>query len=161
MPKQTIILFKLIHLTIFLFFVFSSCKSTPDLQELNIKNNNINTIPIKTTIDSLVLLTINLNKLQEYYHIKDRAKRVPLFLVLDSGIILSKNLNKFGENIIQYFNEDAITDNHAFIKISNIEIIKNNASLKFFYPIEGISGIINFLRINNKWDITTSELVEQ
>lgn len=145
------------------FFVFFSllvvnydCLS----QEMNQqKINKINAIN-KVDIEILAQITLDLNALENYYHVDVLPERSPL-VVINNIVNQDINLNKFGKDIVYMEKDEAVKNGKAYFEFTSFNIDSKNATVKFLYPIEGIAGKVIFEKNNSEWKINHWEIVER
>ena len=120
-----------------------------DSVDLNIEN-----------IQKIIQKSIDLPKLQQYFHIKENPDRSPLIILKSDKITSTLELNKFGKQVNILDKLDIEKQGKAYLIFTKISINQNTASINFSYPVEGISVRIEFVKKNNEWSIEKSELIE-
>lgn len=115
-------------------------------------------------IKEIMSLAIDLPELQEYFHIDQNSSRIPL-IIKEFGSIDSKNLvglKKLGTDV-KVLNEKSIQeqDIKAYLNIGDWTYNGNKLRLQMDYGIEGITINLNLNRINGKWEIVDSMILEE
>ncbi|MDX1696470.1 MAG: hypothetical protein R3208_22080 [Ketobacteraceae bacterium] len=120
--------------------------------------------PNPQTICGLVESTINLDKLQQYYHIDSFPERIPLVVTIANQDVDCPDLEKFGMAVkVQYRSAEAAPGDTAYktsLDIKAINFENDTAQVYFSYPPEGIRGEIEFKKVSFDWRIQHSVIVE-
>lgn len=125
-------------------------------------NSAPNNTPLDQGFCSLIKETINLDKLQQYYHVSVSHDRSPLVLILEKKGVNCKNLVKFGKPIKVINSRNATRkEAGAYLEIIKIDVYNHSALVNFNYSPEGIRGEITFEREGAKWVIGASNVTEQ
>lgn len=116
-------------------------------------------------ICGVVQSIINLDKLQQYYHIETFPERVPLNIAVsmsdDLTVSACLNLKKFGHAVNIVSNKDAPDFVEGLgMKLSIDYRQKSSMSVDFNYMPEGIKGKVTLLNVDSNWTIKESKIVE-
>lgn len=122
-----------------------------EVQEAIMENENTP----NENLQEIIQKSIDLPKLQQYYHIDVLPERSPLIILKSELIPSTLKLNKFGEPV-----EIMEESSKAHLVFSTIDIQQNTGTINFSYPIEGISIQIKFIKTDNEWLINESMLKE-
>ncbi len=133
-------------LTTIFFIMLSACANAASPKQVS----NID-------ICKVIQLTINLPKLQQYYHIAEKPERKPLKLFISDKKISCTSLTKFNEPVILLDS----TNNGSYMHILNISPTPQTIEVSFTYKAEGIKGLANFKKQGAEWQTVTSSIVEQ
>lgn len=126
----------------------------------------VNSDPSQISLDqdycSLVKETIGLDKLQQYYHVDTFPKRSPLTVVVGNKDVECKNLEKFGKPVSILYKGDASSQGVGeYLELTNVDVTNASALVNFSYDPEGIKGEITFKKVDSKWVVVDSILVER
>lgn len=122
-------------------------------KENNMKENNTN-----NDIQQISQLTIDLPKLQQYYH-SDKPGRKPLYVVKNEVFKNDVSLTKFGEPVKFISADEAAKKKLPAIEFTSIKINDKTATVEFRYAVEGIRGKAEF-KFTGKWEVVSSSIVE-
>lgn len=116
-------------------------------------------------ICGVVQSVINLDKLQQYYHVETFPERVPLNIAVSMSDNLTvsacSNLKKFGQSVNIISNKDTSEFVEGLgMKLSISNIKKSSMSVDFNYMPEGIKGKVTLLNVDSNWTIKESKIVE-
>jgi hypothetical protein len=111
--------------------------------------------------EQIFQLTIDLEALEQYYHINELPDRRPL-VILQNKITANKpRLIKFGVPV-KYAN---LTKNEKgrlpYLEFTKVDIHTYTAKVDFIYPVEGIAGTVNFRKKEGLWKVEKFRLVER
>jgi len=136
---------------LFLVFLISGCANI----------STVNT-PSHQSYCNLVRQTIDLDKLQQYYHIDTFPDRSPLVVgVREKGDVSCTELTKFGKpvkivDLVKASNQEY----KNYLELTRIKVVTDHAMVNFKYDPEGLQGEITFKKYNSEWMIEQSTLVE-
>ena len=138
---------RLYIISIILLFVNSACSA---------KENSHN------DLSSVLNLAINSPKLELYYHADQLPERKPLKVLheISNDEVENIKLIKFGLPVELLKNNNTKVNN-IYLIFSNVNIDKNKASLNFSYPVEGVMGKFELIKLNEKWSIKKTYLYEK
>jgi len=115
-------------------------------------------------IREVIKLAIDLPELQQYYHNKTDSSRIPL-IINEYGLINSENMEgikKFGKEIViiseSEINEKGIKN---YLHIGDWTYGGYALRLQLSYVIEGILINYRFVKIEGKWIIENSLIMEE
>jgi len=124
-------------------------------------NSDTNKIPLDLGYCSLVEETINLDRLQPYYHVDTFPERIPLVVAVRNKEVNCKNLEKFGKSVkIIYVDDSYNRVNEEYLDVTKLNVNNASALVNFHYSPEGIRGEIKFTKIDSRWVIDSSIIVE-
>ncbi len=114
-------------------------------------------------IKEIIELAIELQGLQQYFHVDKDSTRIPL-IIKEFGTVNSKNLKglqKFGVPI-KVIDENTIKENDIkpYLNIADWTYGGNNLRLQMNYVIKGITINIRLNRINGQWKVVDSLIME-
>ena len=117
------------------------------------KNNNISGMDIC----EILQLTVNLPKLQKYYHVDKKSQRKPLRLIISDKKISCQLLTKFGISVLLTHTK---SQKRPYLQINKIKSTLMNVDIEYEYQNEGIRGKATFTKDINKWNMVTDEVFE-
>lgn len=117
----------------------------------------------QTTDDkqTVVQMSIDLPELQEYY-LTEKGDTDNVLIIADNGVVATNlNLTKFGKPVkfmkkkdLFFFGEE------SYLVFDKFGISRNEADLVFHYPAEGLTILLSFEKVDNKWTIKSRKLTE-
>ena len=110
-------------------------------------------------ISAIAQLIIDLDVLQQYYHVDEVKGRKPLLIVRNKYMKHEPRLTKFGESV--RFVSQSEAGDRPYLVFTNIEIAGETASVNFQYPVEGVLGSVNLRKLNASWRVEDRELYER
>jgi hypothetical protein len=128
-------------------------------------NSSAEKIATDSEICSVVQSVINLDKLQQYYHVDTFPERIPLNISVSASdnVTVSNclNLEKFGQavNIVSDNNSSKFVEGLR-MKLSINDIKKTSMIVSFSYMPEGIKGEVTLLNLDSNWTIKESKIIE-
>lgn len=114
----------------------------------------------KNGLFSILQLTVDLPKLQPFYHSDEVTGRKPLVLLVNEINTKCITLWKFDEPVVIVHDRNRMDSFSAYLEITKININRDNAKVTFKYIVEGVKGVANLQRINSKWMVTESKVIE-
>lgn len=124
-------------------------------------NSGPNNASLNQDYCTLIKGTINLEGLQQYYHIDTFPDRVPLIVSVENEDVNCKDLVKFGTAVEVIKKENSpISGDDKHLALTKIEVANDYAIVNFKYIQEGIRGEIKFKKNNSKWVVDHSKIVE-
>lgn len=115
-------------------------------EDVNMGNENL---------QEIIQKSIDLPKLQQYFHIDELPNRAPLIILQSELIPSNLELNKFGKKV-----EIDTESNEAHLVFSKVDINQITGSIHFSYPVEGIRVEIQFIKNDHEWLIKESVIKE-
>lgn len=108
----------------------------------------------------ILQLTIDLPKLQQFFHVEEIPNRSPLRIAISDINTNCVSLTKFGKKVI-FFNKNT-TNNplFPFLEISEMNITANLATISIEYSPEGVKGTAKLKKNDGKWELYKSHIVE-
>lgn len=124
-------------------------------------NSDPTNMPLDQRHCNLINEAINLDRLQQYYHIDTFPDRIPLIVVIGKKGVNCKDLVKFGKpvKVVGRINTSS-QDDEVYLELTKIDVTNNAALVNFKYAPEGIRGEIKFKKLNSRWTIFDSTIVE-
>ena len=121
-------------------------------------NASLDDMPLDQSYCSLIKETINLDELQQYYHIDVFPERSPLIVVVAEKGFNCIDLVKFDKPVT--VTDKRSTPDEVYLEITKIDVTHSTAFISFRYAPEGIRGEIKFKKIDSRWAISTNTIVE-
>jgi len=108
----------------------------------------------------ILQLTVDLPKLQQFFHVEEIPNRSPLRVAISDINTNCVSLTKFGKKVI-LFDKNAINKPiFPFLEILEINITANLATMSIEYSPEGVKGTAKLKKNDGKWELYKSHIVE-
>jgi len=146
------------YLFILLFLV--SCQNKT---KISTKKTSVSTCSDTMKYTDLILKSINLPELQQYYYTAQDTFNKKELIILNNNKYLKyiKESNKFN-NQIKLFNLDKITQQGIkdYLEFREIKIKKDTANLYYRYDIQGVIIETSYFLKDCKWHLIKSDVWE-
>jgi hypothetical protein len=110
----------------------------------------------------LIQLTIDLDELQQFYHIDEVEGRSPLIIFNDGVVPPTLELTKFGEEVEFMTTAELFFYNKAaFLDFERFDITPSQADIELNYSVEGLTITLSFEKIEGTWMVRSKQLVER
>lgn len=109
--------------------------------------------------EQLCQMTLDLPQLEGYFH-QLAPNRKPLRVLKNNVVKENIKLIKFGEPVRLVTLAEVEKEELPFFEFTAIEIKKDAATVIFRYPVEGITGTVDFKREADKWKIVSQKIAE-
>lgn len=109
-------------------------------------------------LKSLVQAVIDLEALQNYYHVADAPDRKPLILLKNDVVDRDLGLSKFGVPVQFLVRDEA--GQKPYLEVTKAVVTGDSAVMEFRYPVEGIHGTVQFKKAGGRWQVENHKLVE-
>jgi hypothetical protein len=107
-------------------------------------------------------MSIDLDELQQYYHVNKDEGRKPLIIYNDGTVPNNLTLTKFGEPVkFMTIAELFFYNKQAYLDFERFEITSNSADIEFHYNIEGLTIKLTLEKVDDNWTIKTKKLTEK
>jgi hypothetical protein len=111
-------------------------------------------------LQQLAQRTLDLPKLEAYYHLDERPERSPLVVVGESVAEAAPKLKKFGKPVIWKRDADVRPGQPVF-RFTQVVVQGDGATVEFEYPPEGLRGSAKFKRTGEEWQATDVSIRER
>ncbi len=108
----------------------------------------------------ILQLTIDLPKLQQFFHVEEIQNRSPLRVAINDSNASCASLTKFGKKVIFFDKNTTSNPLFPFLEISEMNIIANLATISIKYSPEGVKGTAKLKKNDGKWELYKSHIVE-
>ncbi len=108
----------------------------------------------------ILQLTIDLPKLQQFFHVEEIQNRSPLRVAINDSNANCASLTKFGKKVILFDKNATSNSLFPFLEISEMNITANLATISIKYSPEGVKGTAKLKKNNGKWELYKSHIVE-
>ncbi len=111
---------------------------------------------------TVIQMSIDLNELQQYYHVDASEGWKPLIIYNDGIVPTTLELTKFGE-AVQFMTKEELFfyNKQAYLDFEKFEISPTRAYIEFQHNVEGLTIKLTFEKKNNIWKIKTKKLAEK
>jgi len=137
-----------ILILIVIFFVLSGC--------VNAEQNESGS---SDDFCKILQLTIDLPKLQQFFHVEKIQDRSPLRVAVND-VNVSCTLTKFDKKVVLFDKNTTYNQSVPFIEVLEIDISSNLATISIVYRVEGIKGTAKLRKNDSKWEVYRSHIVE-
>ena len=114
---------------------------------------------MKSDVEQLLQMTLDLEKLDDYFHVEERPERKPLRILRSAAIPSSVQLQKFGEPVVIIAGEQA--SQWPYLEFTKVEAGDETGEVVFAYPPEGIRGTVKFRKSAGSWRVENVRLAEE
>jgi hypothetical protein len=114
---------------------------------------------MKSDVEQLLQMTLDLEKLDGYFHVDERPERKPLRILWSGAIPSSVKLQKFGEPVVIIAREEA--SHGPYLEFTKVEVGDETGEVIFVYPPEGIGGTVKFRKSGGSWRVESLRLTEE
>ena len=114
----------------------------------------------RTDLELIAQLTLDLEDLQQYYHVDVFPERSPLIVVSPLLMRSGVSLQKFGRPIVYMEPDKAHASGLPYLEFTEISIDNAIAKVAFRYAVEGLRGAAEFQKVSGAWTVTSSRLLE-
>lgn len=111
---------------------------------------------------TIIQMSIDLDELQQYYHVDSEEGRKPLIIYYDGIIPSTLELTKFGESV-HFMNKEELFfyNKKAYLDFDEFKVTPTRADIEFRYTIEGLTITLTFEKVDGAWEIKTRKLTEK
>jgi len=107
----------------------------------------------------IVKVAIDLPELQEYFHVETLPNRKPLIIKVPEEIesVSLKSIKKFGQSVKEYRE----IGNAPVYEITKFKASDHGVSFDAIYMVEGIKISYEFKKVEGRWVVSKSAIVER
>lgn len=108
----------------------------------------------------ILQLTIDLPKLQQFFHEKEIQNRSPLRVAVEDTDVTCIKLTKFNKKVILVDKNTISNQSIPFLELLKIDISTNLAIMSAAYSVEGIKITARLKKTDGSWELYESHVVE-
>ncbi len=110
---------------------------------------------------TLILKSIDYDKLQRYFHVATLPERKPLVILSNRLLPAPLELVKFDQAVAFATCDELKTRPRPYIEFTKIETLPATATTTFRYYVEGVEVTLDFVKENGVWTISKGQLNEK
>ncbi len=108
----------------------------------------------------ILQLTINLPKLQQFFHEEEIQSRSPLRIAVKDTKVGCIKLTKFNKKVILVDKNTISKQSFPFLELLKMDISSNFATINAAYSVEGVKVTATLKKTDGKWELYESQVVE-